>query len=349
VERDPQARAPMVEVLRRHLTESEVSRMSLAGERIPFHRDAGGVLRYPLRGNGPPLIIGGGLLFTGLVYLACFSFRLEFPLGLFFWIPGLGAVGFLTSYMMAIIESAGHGNQDPPDYPDFTNIWDSVLGPFCTAVCASLIPAVPPAAYWLLVGADFGLAPFVALGLVYLPMALIAGTILQSSLAALNLPLVVKAMRAAGKEYFLGVGVIYGLVLLNWLAREGVYELLPSIFAEAIAQTVGLYFLLVEMHILGRIYLNHDRAIGWFQKKDEKEAAAEPGGGEPRYLVARPAAAALGPLPAPAQTAQRPVALPAASSRPAQAAAPEPPAAPASADPPAKPAPRAREGFRSHA
>jgi len=258
IERDPRSRAAVQELLQGHLSPSELARLPLGKERVPFYEDAASILRYPLRGNGPVLLIGGGIVFTGLVMLA----RLT---SIFFWIPTILTAGYLSFYMITIIENSARGQSDPPDYPDFANFWDSVLGPLLIVLSASFIPASLVVAYILLWGANVGVAPFLAVGLVYSPMALLAGAILQNALAPLNVLRVVRAIRASGKEYYLVVAVISGLAFVSYLGSLLFTKLhLPTLAAELIVQTLSLYFLLAEMHILGRIYLNHEREIGWF-------------------------------------------------------------------------------------
>lgn len=259
VEREPRCRSAALDLLGQYLGERDLARVQLGAERTPFYQDAAAILNYPLRRNGPALLVGGGLVFTGLAVLSRIT-------TIFFWIPALFTLGYLASYTMTIIESSSRGNPDPPDYPDFSNFWDSVLGPFWIAVSASLIPSALPVAYLLVVGPNFGVAPCIALGLIYWPMALVAGATFQSALVTLDLPRVVRAIRICGKEYFLGILVMYGLVLVSILFCLLAEMVLHWLASAVMVQILGLYFLLMEMHLLGRIYRNHEPEIGWFRK-----------------------------------------------------------------------------------
>ncbi len=263
IERDPRCREAMVEVMKGQISESEIAKLPQGKLRQPFYQEAASVLTYPFRGNGPALLIGGGVVFTALALL----YKV---MGVFCWLPILITAGYLASYMMTIIDSSGRGNREPPDYPDFMNFGDSIIGPFWIATCASLFPAVFPLGYIFLCGINLGVIPFVALGLFYWPMALTAGSIFQSCMPVMNPALVIRAIRACGVEYLLGVLVVYGLVLVSWLAQVLADMALPALASHVAIQVLGLYFLMVEMHILGCIYKNHDEEIGWFSSGGSK-------------------------------------------------------------------------------
>ncbi len=256
---DPRSRDSALEHLRSILSEKEIASIPIRQARVPFYTNSARILSYPFRGNGWALLLGGGIVFAGMDFLARIS-------TIFFWVPLLMIAGYLASYMLTIIETSGRGNPNPPDYPDFTSIWDSILGPFWLAFSASLIPLVLPIGYWLEFGLNAGMVPLIALGVVYWPMALIAGAIFQNALAPLNVVLVARGIRVTAVEYFPAVAAIYGLAFVNWLVSYLTREVLPGPLSLLATEVIGLYFMMVEMHILGCIYYNHERALGWFSR-----------------------------------------------------------------------------------
>ncbi len=263
-ELDPSVRTEVRKLLGSAVNESELAGAVNLEDQVPFYQDAANVLRYPLRGNGPVLLIGGGVVFTALQFLLQLT-------TIFAWIVALIIAGYVFSYMMSIINSASQGEKEPPDYPDYMDFWDSILGPFWTFCCAGLVPLGLPLAYLIAFGPDLlVILPMLAMGLLYWPMALIAGAIFGNSWAPLNVPLVIRAIRITAGEYFPAVLAIYGLIFFDWLLAFLVHLVLPGLVAVLAAQVVGLYFMMVEMSILGRIYFNHQHKIGWFRSRTKR-------------------------------------------------------------------------------
>jgi hypothetical protein len=257
MEREPASRPAALAILRGFLSEREMANLPIVEASIPFWEDAARVLSYPLAGNGPVLLIGGAIVFAILGLLVKTA-------SIYFWLPMVLGAGYLASYMMTIIENSARAQRTPPDYPDFANFWDSILGPFWIAVCSCLIPMALPIAYVLLFGPNLGVLLTLPVGLAYLPMALIAGAIFQSAWQPLNVPLIIRAIRVTAREYFPAVLAIYGLTFVNGIASVLAEAALPGALAALAVEGIGLYFLMVEMDILGRIYFNHSRKIGWF-------------------------------------------------------------------------------------
>jgi len=57
------------------------------------------------------------------------------------------------------------------------------------------------------------------------------------------------------------------------MVTEAFLHPLLSLFA---VQTAHLYFMMVEMNILGRIYYNHEKDLGWFvaPKRRDRDPAS---------------------------------------------------------------------------
>jgi len=251
------------------LSQKELDSFFIQPAPTPFHQDASAILSYPFKGNGPVLLIGGGLVFSVFYLLFMIS-------TLFAWIMFLFIAGYMSSYMITIIDASAQGKRNPPDFPDYVEFWDSILNPFGLACAALLIPVVLPAAYLLALGHNFGVVPFIVLGLIYLPMALIVGAVSRNGFTPLNVPLVVKGITITYREYFPAILVVYGLYFVDFLIGLTIEMVLPALVSLLVVQTIGLYFLMVEMNILGRIYYNHRFSLGWFRPRRARTATGGP-------------------------------------------------------------------------
>ena len=107
-----------------------------------------------------------------------------------------------------------------------------------------------------------GLA-LIAFGCFYLPMALIA-TSMYGSLFALNPLLIIPSMARIAKEYiavclFLGVLIAIRLGVDLGLALAIPFPIVPDV----ISGFLDLYFLIVQMRILGLLYFFKEDELSW--------------------------------------------------------------------------------------
>ncbi|GAG23945.1 unnamed protein product, partial [marine sediment metagenome] len=98
--------------------------------------------------------------------------------------------------------------------------------------------------------------------LLYLPMGLIA-VALFDSFAALNPVIVVAGIAKTFPAYLLAAAVLFLCYLLSGLLQGFVSSLVP-LLGSLVATAVSLYFLMVEMRLLGLLYNTHQHRLKWF-------------------------------------------------------------------------------------
>ena len=101
-------------------------------------------------------------------------------------------------------------------------------------------------------------------GLFYLPMGLLAVAMFDS-FAALNPALVMGAILRVPLQYITTCLLLVGVYILAGFLQDYLAESIP--FVGAILSTfVFLYFLMVEMRILGLLYYANAKRLGWFER-----------------------------------------------------------------------------------
>src|SRR2546426_128415 len=224
----------------------------------PFWQDMPGVLKYPVTGWGPVMMI----FYAAIALLAALA-----PLGFLLTF-------FLLTYNMLIVQASAGGRRSLPDWPDFTSWWE-IIGRGIKAVVVtgvSLLPliAVNVAAHsmsggmirapvsWLDVrgAASAGLPVVLAqllaalFFLFYYPMALGITSVFNTIAPILNPALVLKAVARIPMEYAWVVGffVASGLVeaVLSFVLEAGV-----PVLGRVVASIGWAYVTFVQMHVLG--------------------------------------------------------------------------------------------------
>jgi len=237
-----------------------------------FFSQACGAFRYPLKGDGAILLVGGGILFL-LVDAAKFILR---------FIPGYGwvllllltifGVGYLTRYLQTIITSSAQGENDMPDWPELSDYSGEVTSPFFQLVGLAAFCFAPAAGLTIYAtfsegGAWLGWATTASMcfGVIYFPMAFMAVAMFDS-LVAVNPLLVIPAVLKIPKEYGLAIVLFVVILILRWLGETVLPNLLgiPYILPSIVANFFGLYLFAVEMRILGLLYLMKKDELGWF-------------------------------------------------------------------------------------
>lgn len=214
---------------------------------------------YPFRGHGKFLLLIGGLCYWFSGFMAAL------PLLGLVWAVIVG--GYVCAVMIDIIGSSAKGDQELLDWPDFRGFWSDILHPlFLVVATAALcfLPAIVLALADIFSDWDGKTATWIALaaGMLYLPMGLLA-VALCDSVAALNPFLVVTSILKVPVEY-LTACVALGLIFaLRYSMGAYLTESLP-IFGSLVDTFVWLYFLVVEMRIIGLIYYAKEERLGWF-------------------------------------------------------------------------------------
>jgi hypothetical protein len=206
---------------------------------------------FPFRGDGG-VILAAGALFFGI--LGAFS-------GFLFFVS-IVAGGYMAAYMQSVVAVSAQGDDTPPRYPDFSDFYSEILSPLlriagCALVCfgpAGLYQSlVEPANEWVFYG-------LLLAGALYFPMSLLAVSLFET-LAALNPMLVVVSIAKAPLEYLAAC-----VVLVGSFAGEAYLEkiIVVPYIGNIVGQFISLYFIMVEMRILGLLYRCKQKQLGWF-------------------------------------------------------------------------------------
>jgi len=233
-----------------------------------FYGRIPGAFAYPFKGDGWGLLIAGTLVFGSLDYLYSARFggiRVIRMAGVVAMPLGVIATGYIFLFMQSIITLTAMGDETVLNWPDFENIWDSAFRPFLlmmAIIFASMLPALVcgtiagASASWVIVA-------FGVMGLLYLPMSLLAVSIFDSVFALNPMVTFLGIARAPGPY-----SVCCGLLAVLWLGTRELQEAvrgmmsstLPSIF---ISEFLFLYSMCVVTRLLGLLYLTKRKELGW--------------------------------------------------------------------------------------
>ncbi len=227
---------------------------------------------YPFRGMGWAVLAAGAVCFWVLNALLAFPSSGYF--GIFKLLLAIGIGGYLCAYMIRIIGSSADGREELPDWPELTNFWDDILRPLLLVISTALFSFLPlivhvlsfawsapgdatyprDALYWLCLG----------WGLMYLPMALIAVALFDSFMA-LNPLVVIGGILKTLPAYLFAAAIFFVCYFVSAWVKELISAAVPVV-GSLIAGAVALYFLMVEMHVLGLLYNTHAKRLGWFER-----------------------------------------------------------------------------------
>ena len=224
-----------------------------------FLKQIRSIFSYPFRGGGTVTFIIGAIFFWILQFVAVFS--------IFGFLVAIFIGGYLAAYIIKIINSSAVGEAKLPEWPDFTNFWDSIINTYLLVVATNVVAFAPALIYFVIMFWQ-GMQSFIPfyllllLGLLYIPMGLLA-VALCNSVKALNPRLVIPSIFRVFREYFI---VCVALVLLLGL-RTLIVTFLVSpipIIGSIVDVFVSLYFLILEARIIGLMYLCTEDKLGWF-------------------------------------------------------------------------------------
>ncbi|KKK82481.1 hypothetical protein LCGC14_2802960 [marine sediment metagenome] len=212
---------------------------------------------FPFRGRGLWLILGWAIFLLVVMIVSTFVSLLGLIL------QGL-VLAIFCAYSFRIIGESAGGASDPPDWPDMNEFVGSLLR-FLATVGACLGPALVINIY--LTSHETPLAALfwvvLVMGMAFLPMCLLS-VALHDSLAGLNPLIIVPAITRVLPAYLVILVVFYAAVALDWYLSQIVAGIV-AILGPFIAGGMGLYFLMLEMHLLGVLYRTHSAQLGWFE------------------------------------------------------------------------------------
>ncbi|MBI5799516.1 MAG: FHA domain-containing protein [Verrucomicrobia bacterium] len=242
-------------------------------EDLAFHQQIKGVFKYPFSKGGLAMLIIGTLLFFGLDFLVTWGWKMRFimlkVLG-YVGIVALFSAGYLCAYLQKILFATAQGEDDVPGWPEFSQWWDDIVVPFRLVIVACIASFGPAFAYMgFHVGNDSEMSltilfPLFALGFLYFPMALLAAA-MSNSCFAVNPLVVLPAITRLNLQYALACAVFFALVLVRFLSETLLHAVLPiPVLPTLLSSFVALYFLAVEVRLLGLLYYTNRRQLGWF-------------------------------------------------------------------------------------
>jgi pSer/pThr/pTyr-binding forkhead associated (FHA) protein len=230
----------------------------------------GGAFLYPFKGDGMILLATGTICYA-IINAASFFAQFAFLYGMVvILMVTVFATGYLICYLQRILTSSAIGEDEMPDWPDFSGFSD-ILGPFLQflgTVAACFLPAL---AVSLFVAHDNpwagpGKVAATLFGCACFPMAFLAVSMFDS-VAALNPLLIFPSILRIPLQYVVTVLLLAGVLALRWKGEAFLERLLPLPFLVRIVYGfAGLYLLTVEMRILGLLYLANKDRLGWFSR-----------------------------------------------------------------------------------
>ena len=248
---------------------------------IPFWEDIPGILSFPLRGRGLSMVLVGGVLFGFALWIARYS--------IFGWILSGGVFGFLWAYWFSVISSAGTGVKEPPEWPEFFDIWHTIVWPAIVGICIFFISMGPAFALLMAIIAGpltFNVITVPILGLLVLagfltyPMVLMVYSIFNSLAAAASYKFVYTSILKILPDYILFLTaycVLSAMAFATSIAIAGVIAFflpIPVIgtLTHSILQwTAWLYFSIAGYRLLGHLYHQSQGRLGWFEERTEPE------------------------------------------------------------------------------
>lgn len=234
-----------------------------------FSASLASALTFPMKGKGWAVVLGG----AAFLWIAGLLAHVPFA-GMGASLIGLVLSGYYAAYYLRVISSSARGEEDLPDWPDFRSFWDDIWVPLIQFLAPFVLCVILPMALgmnlpWMHQEELVGMKAFGAveiwgyLGLLYLPMALLAVGMCQS-LWAVSPHVVIPAIVRTLPDYL--------VVLLAWLVvvpavsklfAGALAPLLRLPFGDFLAAAVSLFFLLVQMRMLGLLYRRHRDHIGF--------------------------------------------------------------------------------------
>lgn len=231
---------------------------------------------YPFRGNGIFLLIGGTIFFGFLDWLTSggrgigiFSFAVQVIL----W-------GYLFAVMQRIVVSSATGEEDPPDFPEVSDIHSDIITPFIQLLVTSIVSYGPGVVITVIAvvnqniaavnggsgsSADFllilgKLATFA--GGVYFPMALL-GVAMSDSYAALNPAFVFASIARTKRDYIVTCVVFTVLGLFPEFFQGWVNAIDIPLVPHLLYWFFFMAIMVVSMRILGMFYYINRHRLGW--------------------------------------------------------------------------------------
>ena len=214
---------------------------------------------YPFRKDGWILLAGASLLMALLDAVPGF-------IAIFVLFAMVLLLGYLSAYLQRIVQSSAQGEDRMPNWPDVSDFLGDILSPFLLVI-GSVLFCLGPGFVLIFWGDDSVIRLGVALvigGLLYLPMGFLAVS-MHNSLWALNPMLVFPAIFRVPGQYLVTCIVLAAAVALSVFSGRLIDMFRIPVLSALLASFTSLYFLTVEMRLLGMLYWTNRNEFGWFR------------------------------------------------------------------------------------
>lgn len=268
----------------------------IPAEARPFWTEPRSVLAYPFEGRGPSLMIVAGLFFGGLHVIA--------SVNVIGFVIVACLAGYVGAYLFEIINSTAAGQKQPPDFPEPASVLESYVYPLLSILsCLTISYAPCVLAAWLVVrdiAPVWLAAPLFLSGAVFgtfvFPMTLIVKALFQDIAQVVKPGLVFGSIARILPDYMAGfvatcaiwiayavasTAVFFALTItLGRPTPDALFEmdaarLVAWIFHTVVTWPLLLYCVLLQGHLLGRLYRQGLRRLAWFvpPTEDTRRAA----------------------------------------------------------------------------
>jgi hypothetical protein len=234
--------------------------MAIQAERPKtFRAGIAKAFKYPFKGNGLILLVTG-TIFYGLLNALLMSRGAAFARG-YTWIVWVIMYGYLFAYLQKIVVCSAAGDDEPPGWPEVTDIGSDIIQPFFQFGITLLIAFAPA---WV-ASTQLGPLPgqfIMLLGLVFFPMAFLA-VAMSDSFASLNPVFIASSIMKAPKPYFMTCLAFAVIVFLYRYAKAVIGAVPIPIIPHFAFWFVFLIAIIIGMRVLGLYYFMHKRELNW--------------------------------------------------------------------------------------
>ena len=170
--------------------------------------------------------------------------------------------------MFKIIVHSASGEEELPDWPDIVDFFGDLLKPFCYFILTIIISFLLAIIYYYYSkNTSFTDPVFLLttiLGILYVPMGLIA-VAMFNSLMVLSPHIIFPSIKRILSDYLIACLFLVLILAFEQIGKAVISKVNIPILGIPIYSFLILYFIAVEMRILGLIYYTNRRRLGWFQ------------------------------------------------------------------------------------
>lgn len=251
----------VVRKVKEHYSEEALEGVEIAEKALPFWQNFGAVARYPFTKQGSIVMIAGAGLFTFINIIPLVG-----PLiCLFFIYP------YIIAYMLRIVRTTASGKKGLPDWPEFSDWWESIIRPCLQVIVVTAVSFAPAIITFFIIlfssanlGSSLLFFILIFVGTLYYPMALIAVAVYDNAFVAFNFPQLFASMWKIKKSYFLSLVILWLFAFIGVVVSTFLVPTSIPIIGTFIFWMVTLYFAIVQMVIIGNVYYINKTTLHWF-------------------------------------------------------------------------------------